>query len=86
MNLDMNYHWNIRMNSDNTMIHIENKKDETLLFDVTLRLQKHLLTKERVSAVLKQFPAMTFSIFKGIYLHALKLFCKRVPFIGHSGK
>ncbi|MGB0924568.1 MAG: DUF1365 domain-containing protein [Pseudoalteromonas shioyasakiensis] len=86
MNLDMNYHWHIRMNSDNTMIHIENKKDDTLLFDATLRLQKHPLTKEQVSAVLKQFPAMTLSIFKGIYLHALKLFCKRVPFIGHSGK
>ncbi|MFY8282864.1 DUF1365 domain-containing protein [Pseudoalteromonas sp. SSMSWG5] len=86
MNLDMNYYWHIRMNPDNTMIHIENKKDDTLLFDATLRLQKHPLNKERMSAVLKQFPAMTLSIFKGIYIHALKLFCKRVPFIGHSGK
>lgn len=86
MNLDMNYHWNVRLNSDNAMIHIENKKDDTLLFDATLRLQRQALTKEQVSAVLKQFPAMTLSIFKGIYIHALKLFCKRVPFIGHSGK
>ncbi len=86
MNLDMNYYWHIRMNPDNTMIHIENKKDDTLLFDATLRLQKHPLNKERMSAVLKQFPVMTLSIFKGIYIHALKLFCKRVPFIGHSGK
>ena len=74
MNLDMNYYWHIRMNPDNTMIHIENKKDDTLLFDATLRLQKHPLNKQQVSAVLKQFPAMTLSIFKGIYIHALKLF------------
>lgn len=86
MNLDMNYHWSVRQNSDNTMIHIENKKDEKLLFDATLRLQRQPLTKQQVSAVLKRFPAMTLSIFKGIYIHALKLFCKRVPFIGHSGK
>ena len=57
------------------MIHIENK-DDTLLFDATLRLKKHPLNKED-EVVLKQFPAMTLSIFKGIYIHALKLFCKR---------
>ncbi len=86
MNLDMNYFWHIRMNTNNTLIHIENKKGKTLLFDATLRLQKQPLTKQQVSAVLKQFPAMTLSILKGIYLHALKLFCKGVPFIGHAGK
>ncbi|MGO3643583.1 MAG: DUF1365 family protein, partial [Pseudoalteromonas sp.] len=67
-------------------IHIENKKDDQLLFDATLRLQRRDLNKENITQLLKQFPAMTWSIFKGIYLHAFKLFCKRVPFIGHSGK
>lgn len=85
MNLDMDYHWHIRMNTDNTMIHIENKKDDQLLFDATLRLQRRTLNNENVTQLLKQFPLMTWSIFKGIYLHAFKLFCKRVPFIGHSG-
>ena len=86
MNLDMNYHWNVRLNSDNAMIHIENKKDDTLLFDATLRLQRQALTKEQVSAVLKRVSSDDVEYFKGIYIHALKLFCKRVPFIGHSGK
>lgn len=86
MNLDMDYHWSVRINSDNTMIHIENKKDDQLLFDATLRLQRRDLNKENITQLLKQFPAMTWSIFKGIYLHAFKLFYKRVPFIGHSGK
>ncbi|MEH6394819.1 DUF1365 domain-containing protein [Pseudoalteromonas sp.] len=85
MDLDMNYHWHIRFNKDNTMIHIENKKDDQLLFDATLRLERQTLTKAAISRLLKQFPAMTWSIFKGIYVHAFKLFCKRVPFIGHSG-
>ena len=85
MDLDMNYHWHVRIKKDNTMIHIENKKDDQLLFDATLRLERHTLTKATISHLLKRFPAMTWSIFKGIYVHAFKLFCKRVPFIGHSG-
>lgn len=38
MNLDMNYYWYIRMNFDNIMIYIENKKDDIFLFDVMLCL------------------------------------------------
>ncbi|WP_404343933.1 DUF1365 domain-containing protein [Pseudoalteromonas mariniglutinosa] len=86
MNLDMDYHWNIRINNEHTMIHIANKKEAALLFDATLRLQKQQLNKHNITALLKQFPAMTWSIFRGIYVHAFKLFCKRVPFIGHSGR
>jgi len=29
---------------------------------------------------------MTWSIFRGIYYQAFKLFVKKVPFLGHSGK
>lgn len=86
MDLNMNYHWTTRLNEDNVVIHIENKKDNELLFDATLRLKRQSLTKQHVSEILNQFPAMTWSIFKGIYIHAFKLFRKRVPFIGHSGK
>lgn len=86
MNLDMNYHWHIRQSPDKTLIHIENKRDEVLLFDATLRLKRAELTNQEVSKLLKRFPAMTWSIFKGIYHQALKLFIKRVPFLGHSGR
>ncbi|MGB1291705.1 MAG: DUF1365 domain-containing protein [Pseudoalteromonas sp.] len=85
MNLDMDYHWATRINDDSVLIHIENKKDNNVLFDATLRLKRQSLTKQNVSAIFKQFPAMTWTIFRGIYVHAFKLFCKRVPFIGHSG-
>jgi len=86
MNLDMDYHWHVRMSASNIMIHIENKKQDELLFDATLRLQRRELDKENITQLLRTFPVMTWSIFKGIYIHAFKLFCKRVPFIGHSGK
>jgi DUF1365 family protein len=84
MNLDMNYHWTIRLTQDKTLIHIENKRDGELLFDATLRLTRKELTEKEMSQLLKRFPAMTWTIFKGIYYQALKLFIKRVPFLGHS--
>ncbi|MBQ4859647.1 DUF1365 domain-containing protein [Pseudoalteromonas sp. MMG007] len=84
MDLNMNYHWHIRHTLSNTLIHIENKKNETLLFDASLRLKRQELTKDAVSQLLKRFPAMTWSVFKGIYVQAFKLFVKKVPFLGHS--
>ncbi|MFT6787245.1 MAG: DUF1365 family protein [Pseudoalteromonas rhizosphaerae] len=86
MNLDMDYHWKVRLTKHNTMIHIENKKDNTLLFTASLRLQRQSLSRAAVTALLKRFPAMTITVMKGIYVQAFKLFCKRVPFLGHSGK
>ena len=86
MNLDMDYHWQVQHSADNTLIHIENKRGDELLFDASLRLKRSQLTKQEVNKLLKKFPAMTLSIFKGIYVQALKLFIKRVPFLGHSGK
>ncbi len=86
MNLDMNYHWTVRQKQDNILIRIENKRDDELLFDASLRLQRQTLCTAQMSKLLKRFPAMTWSIFKGIYYQAFKLFVKKVPFLGHSGR
>ena len=86
MGLDMYYHWHVKLMPNKIMIHIENKQDDELLFDATLRLSRKELSHQQVSMLLKKFPAMTWSIFKGIYYQAFKLFIKRVPFLGHAGK
>lgn len=86
LNLDMHYHWNVHFKKDNILIRIENKQGDELLFDASLRLKQFALTATQVSLLLKRFPAMTWSIFKGIYYQAFKLFIKKVPFLGHSSK
>ena len=51
-----------------------------------IHFDKKINEADLINKLLKKFPAMTLSIFKGIYVQALKLFIKRVPFLGHSGK
>lgn len=86
MNLDMDYHWTVRQKKDNILIRIENKRNDELLFDASLRLQRQPLNSVQMGKLLRRFPAMTWSIFKGIYYQAFKLFVKKVPFLGHSGR
>lgn len=85
MNLDMNYRWAIEPPADKLRIHIENWRDQKL-FDATLTLQRREFCAAELRRTLKQWPAMSFSIIKGIYWQALRLFMKAVPFQAHPGR
>ncbi|CCQ10893.1 FIG001571: Hypothetical protein [Pseudoalteromonas luteoviolacea B = ATCC 29581] len=85
MDLAMNYHWKVKVSSSKLFINIENKRESNTVFNATLALQKEPLTAQSCRKVLKTFPVMTWTIVKGIYWHALRLFIKRVPFISHPG-
>jgi len=55
-------------------------------FDVTLSLKRQELTAANLRRALLRHPCMTASIAAGIYWQALRLWCKKVPFVPHPGQ
>ena len=95
MDLDMSYYWQVRApnkESNKLVINIENKRTNKLngkvdkLFDVNLNMEKQSLSQRNLLRVWCQLPMMTIKVVSGIYWQALKLFVKRIPFIGYQKK
>ena len=93
MDLDMSYFWHVKAPSkDNSklVINIENKRIDALtgkvdkLFDANLNLEKQSFNQRNLLRVWCQLPVMTIKVVLGIYWQALKLFVKRIPFIGYQ--
>jgi len=85
MDLDMQYRWFVKSPSQHLSVHIENWRDEKL-FDATMTLERREWSHSNLRKTLWQWPAMSFSIMKGIYWQALKLFIKAIPFVPHPGR
>jgi DUF1365 family protein len=93
MDLDMSYYWRVTPPSsakERLLISIENKRVNSQnaeiekLFDVSLIMSKQEFTKKRLLRVWCQLPIMSIKVVSAIYWQALKIFLKRIPFIGYQ--
>lgn len=84
MDLDMHYRWAISDPRDRLTIHIENLRDGERLFDAALALRREPLTAKNLARMMVSFPFMTLKVIGAIYLEALRLWLKKVPFHPHT--
>lgn len=77
--MDQRYSWNVTEPGDRLAVHIENRREGELLFDATLSMERRELTPKALRRVLVRYPVMPFAVSARIYLNALKLKLKGVP-------
>ncbi len=82
--LDFQYAWHFNSPRQNLAIHMENWKNHVKHFDATMILKREAIASSSIVKNLVHFPLMSVNVITAIYWQALKLWVKRVPFIGHG--
>lgn len=82
--MNQTYHWHIEPPGDSTRISIEVHDSRGQVFDATIKLQRHELSRSLIRGQLLKKPAMTAFILFGIYWQALKIYLKKIPYIPYN--
>lgn len=92
MPLNMSYRMAFSHPTDRLAVKIENYSNANCdsqskrMLDVSMVMKRKPMTRWNLSLMLIKFPLISFRIFGGIYLNALRLYLKKVPFFPHPGK
>ena len=64
---------------------MQNHRQGQRVFDVELEMSAQPITSANLAKQLARLPLMTAKVTAAIYWQALKIWLKRVPFLGHGG-
>jgi hypothetical protein len=83
MAMNYEYQFNLKLNKQKIIVHMENHIDGKKDFDVTLILTASAQKETAFKNVFRQYPLITYKVAAAIYWQALKLWIKGVPFHAH---
>ncbi len=85
--MDTTYDWRVTEPDGRLLVHIDERDGRGLhVFDATLSLERHELSRSRLSRMLLQFPAASLRVVFLIYWNALRLKLKGAPYHPHPGR
>ncbi len=86
MPMDMHYSFEFSPPAQQLMVKMQNYRKGQRVFDVELALQAKPINSATLAKQLFRLPLMTVKVTAAIYWQALKIWLKRVPFLGHGGE
>jgi DUF1365 family protein len=86
MPIDMHYSFEFSPPAQQVMVKMQNYRQGQRVFDVELALQAKPINSATLAKQLFRLPLMTVKVTAAIYWQALKIWLKRVPFLGHGGE
>jgi DUF1365 family protein len=86
MEMETRYDWRFTDPAKRLVVHMECEREGERFFDATMNMERRPITGRSLAAALLRFPFMTGRVVSAIYLQALKLWWKKVPFHVHPDK
>ena len=86
MPLDMYYGFQFTLPARQLGVKMQNYRQGERVFDVELALTAEPISSATLARQLLRLPLMTTKVTAAIYWQALKIWFKRVPFLGHAGE
>lgn len=80
--VNMQYDWFCSSPGDSLSIRIDNYLGNEKVFHASMGLKRETLSRKSIKKVLRHFPVMSLKVVLAIYWQALRLFVKRVPYLG----
>jgi DUF1365 family protein len=85
MPMDMQYKFEFSLPTEQLQVKMQNHRKGQRVFDVELDMNAQPINSATLAKQLARLPLMTAKVTAAIYWQALKIWLKRVPFLGHGG-